>query len=218
MPGAHDSLVVAGGSYAGLFLILLWQALRGQALVSPDAVTLRRARRLGRRDRGRGVALSHAAGIDDASAELDQSMTADQTFDVLNLVAMGAWVLLALSPWLPRVTTTVTGKVVPALLAAVYVVLVAGNIGGSEGGFSSLAGVASLFSEPWILLAGWTHYLAFDLLVGNWEMRDATTRGLPYCAGPAVPRADVSLRSRRLAALRHRPVVAARRSSVVGGS
>jgi hypothetical protein len=32
--------VVAGGSYAGLFLILLWQALRGQALVSPDAVTL----------------------------------------------------------------------------------------------------------------------------------------------------------------------------------
>ena len=37
-----------------------------------------------------------------------------------------------------------------------------------------------LFSEPWILLAGWTHYLAFDLLVGNWEMRDATTRGLPY--------------------------------------
>ena len=36
-------------------------------------------------------------------AELDQSMTADQTFDVLNLVAMGAWVLLALSPRLPRV-------------------------------------------------------------------------------------------------------------------
>ncbi len=107
-------------------------------------------------------------------------MTAEQTFDVLNLVAMGAWVLLALSPWLPRVTTTVTGKVVPALLAAMYVVLVAGNLGGSEGSFSSLAGVASLFSEPWILLAGWTHYLAFDLLVGNWEMRDATTRGLPY--------------------------------------
>jgi hypothetical protein len=107
-------------------------------------------------------------------------MTADQTFDVLNLVAMGAWVLLALSPWLPRVTATVTGKVVPAFLAAVYVVLVAANFGGSEGGFSSLAGVALLFSEPWILLAGWTHYLAFDLLVGNWEMRDARTRGIAY--------------------------------------
>jgi len=33
-------VVVAGGSYAGLFLIVLSQALRGQALVSPDALTL----------------------------------------------------------------------------------------------------------------------------------------------------------------------------------
>jgi hypothetical protein len=32
--------VVAGGSYAALFLTLIWQALRGQAVVSPDAVTL----------------------------------------------------------------------------------------------------------------------------------------------------------------------------------
>jgi hypothetical protein len=107
-------------------------------------------------------------------------MNADKKFDVLNLVAAGAWVLLALSPWLPHVTTTLTGKVAPALLAVVYVVLVAGNLGGSEGGFSSLSGVAMLFSEPWILLAGWAHYLAFDLLVGNWEMRDGTTRGVPY--------------------------------------
>ena len=33
-------MVVAGGSYATLFLILIWQALRGQALISPDALTL----------------------------------------------------------------------------------------------------------------------------------------------------------------------------------
>ena len=33
-------VVVAGGSYVGLFLILVSQALRGQALVSPDALTL----------------------------------------------------------------------------------------------------------------------------------------------------------------------------------
>ena len=33
-------VVVAGGSYLGLFLILVWQALRGQALVGPDALTL----------------------------------------------------------------------------------------------------------------------------------------------------------------------------------
>ena len=33
-------MMVAGGSYATIFLILVWQALRGQALVSPDALTL----------------------------------------------------------------------------------------------------------------------------------------------------------------------------------
>ena len=107
-------------------------------------------------------------------------MTANQTFDILNLVALGGWVLLALTPRLPRVTETVAGVVIPALLGAVYIVLVAANWNGSEGGFSSLPAVAALFSNPWILLAGWTHYLAFDLLVGNWEMRDANARGIPY--------------------------------------
>ena len=33
-------MMVAGGSYATIFLILVWQALRGQALVRPDALTL----------------------------------------------------------------------------------------------------------------------------------------------------------------------------------
>jgi hypothetical protein len=33
-------MVVAGGSYSTIFLILIWQALRGQALISPDTLTL----------------------------------------------------------------------------------------------------------------------------------------------------------------------------------
>jgi uncharacterized membrane protein YhaH (DUF805 family) len=33
-------VLVAGGAYGGLFLLILWQALRGQPLVHPDAVTL----------------------------------------------------------------------------------------------------------------------------------------------------------------------------------
>jgi ABC-type uncharacterized transport system YnjBCD permease subunit len=85
-----------------------------------------------------------------------------------------------LSPRLPGATLTITGKVVPGILALVYVALVASHWSGSEGGFSSLPAVAALFSDPWILLAGWTHYLAFDLLVGNWEMSDARKRGIPY--------------------------------------
>ena len=35
-------------------------------------------------------------------------------------------------------------------------------------------------ADPWLLLAGWIHYLAFDLLVGAWEARDARERGIPH--------------------------------------
>jgi hypothetical protein len=37
-----------------------------------------------------------------------------------------------------------------------------------------------LFENRWALLAGWTHYLAFDLFVGTWEVRDARASGIPH--------------------------------------
>jgi hypothetical protein len=49
----------------------------------------------------------------------------------------------------------------------------------AEGSFQTLRGVSMLFSNPWLLVAGWLHYLAFDLLTGTWEARDAVSRGVP---------------------------------------
>jgi hypothetical protein len=106
-------------------------------------------------------------------------MTAEQLFSVLNVITLVAWLPLV---FLPRVrwTTTVLPIAVPLLLSAIYVVLVAATLPQSEGGFSSLAGVRALFDNPWALLAGWTHYLAFDLFIGGWEVRDAQSRGIPH--------------------------------------
>ena len=106
-------------------------------------------------------------------------MTAEQLFSILNLMALAAWLPLV---FLPRVrwAATLLPVVMPALLAVVYVVLVAATLPWSEGGFSSLTGVSTLFGNPWVLLAGWTHYLAFDLFVGGWEVRDAQSRGIPH--------------------------------------
>jgi hypothetical protein len=106
-------------------------------------------------------------------------MTADQLFSILNLMAVAAWLALV---FLPRVRwkATLLPMVMPLLLAVVYVVLVAATLPRSEGGFSSLAGVRALFDNPWALLAGWTHYLAFDLFIGGWEVRDAQRRGIPH--------------------------------------
>ena len=33
-----------------------------------------------------------------------------------------------------------------------------------------------------VLLAGWVHYLAFDLLVGAWIVRTARAEGIPHWA------------------------------------
>jgi len=106
-------------------------------------------------------------------------MTAEHLFSILNLVTMAAWLPLVFLPR-ARWATTVVPVVMPCLLAVVYVVLVAATLPGSQGGFSSLAGVSALFDNPWALLAGWTHYLAFDLFIGGWEVRDAQRVGLHH--------------------------------------
>jgi len=60
----------------------------------------------------------------------------------------------------------------------------------------SLQAVTTLFTVPELLLAGWIHFLAFDLFVGAWEVRDAQREGvhhllvipclaLTFMAGPA---------------------------------
>lgn len=106
-------------------------------------------------------------------------MSADQTFSMANTIALVAWVLLAAMPR-QRWVSTVTALAVPALLASAYTVIIGMSWRTAAGDFSSLAGVAALFANPSVLLAGWLHYLAFDLLVGHWEVRDARERGIPH--------------------------------------
>ena len=70
--------------------------------------------------------------------------------------------------------------VIPLILAGAYAAILATHWSGHRGGFSSLAAVAELFADPWLLLAGWVHYLAFDLFLGAWEVRDAARSGVPH--------------------------------------
>lgn len=79
-------------------------------------------------------------------------------------------------PWL---RDRVAGLGVPVALSLVYTAIIAGHWVGSEGGFDSLDQVVALFRSDWLLLAGWVHYLAYDLFIGAWIARDADRRGLP---------------------------------------
>lgn len=107
-------------------------------------------------------------------------MQAETIFSIANTLALVSWLLLAILPRFRVTRAVVLTGTVPLLLSAAYLVIIVMFFGTSEGSFSSLAGVMQLFTNPWTVLAGWLHYLAFDLFVGAWEVRDAKKHGVPH--------------------------------------
>lgn len=106
-------------------------------------------------------------------------MPLESMFSLATMLAVAGWVLLVFVPRLAW-AQLVAGVILPATLSAMYLVLVALHFPGASGGFGSLAEVTLLFSQPPLLLAGWIHYLAFDLFIGGWETRDAARTGVPH--------------------------------------
>jgi Domain of unknown function (DUF4281) len=99
-------------------------------------------------------------------------MPAEQLFAICNFIVLPGWLLLVVAPrW--QWTQRVAALALPLALAVVYLTLVVLHFRDSGGGFGSLAQVSKLFENPYLLLAGWIHYLAFDLFTGSWLVRDA---------------------------------------------
>lgn len=107
-------------------------------------------------------------------------MKAEQIFSIANLIAMISWILLVVAPRWFFTRKVVLSGAIPLLLSVAYLVLIAVFFGSTEGGFSSLTGVMKLFTYEWMVLAGWIHYLAFDLFVGVWEVKDAQAKNISH--------------------------------------
>jgi len=99
-------------------------------------------------------------------------MNAEHVFSIANLMALVGWLTLIFMGRHRWAHAFVSAAILPLLLSVLYTALLATHWGEIKGGFGSLAGVQALFSNEWLLLAGWVHYLAFDLFVGSWEVRD----------------------------------------------
>lgn len=106
-------------------------------------------------------------------------MELESIFSTAGAIAMSGWLLLIFFPK-PKIARLITGIVLPIALSIFYLILIVLNIRGAEGGFGSLADVATLFKKRELLLAGWIHYLAFDLFIGAWETRDASRNQIPH--------------------------------------
>ena len=106
-------------------------------------------------------------------------MELETLFSVAGSIAAVGWLTLAVVPRQPF-TQIISAVIAPLVLALVYLYLIAMHFNGAEGGFGSLADVATLFQKRELLLAGWIHYLCFDLFIGSWEIRDSQKHCIPH--------------------------------------
>ncbi len=102
-------------------------------------------------------------------------------FKTANYAIIPFWLLLIVAPRWSWTQRLVYGPVALLLLSPIYAYMLFGYGPGPEGvEFRSLYGVMQGFSVPQLVVAGWIHYLIFDLFVGAWETRDAQRRGIPH--------------------------------------
>ena len=108
-------------------------------------------------------------------------MTLEALFTVCNATVLGGWLLLFFEPWWPRAARLASAILIPVLFSCVYIGLMIAFWSDHEGGgFGSIEQVQELFDVPGLLLAGWIHYLTFDLFIGGWQTRDAKRRGIRH--------------------------------------
>ena len=107
-------------------------------------------------------------------------MTPDILFSIVNSVALVGWIILAIGIVLncSVFSSVLAGQAWPFALSALYTILIAAFFFKAEGGFDTLAHVQQLFTSPWVALAGWVHYLAFDLFIGAVIAQGVRQQGL----------------------------------------
>ena len=104
-------------------------------------------------------------------------------FSLTGPLVMAGWAGLILSLFVGPVRAIAWPAAqfaVPMILAVAYVLLIwAGFREAHGGGYGSIEEIRALFASDSALVAGWLHYLAFDLFVGSWIVREGLERNLP---------------------------------------
>jgi len=95
---------------------------------------------------------------------------------------------LLVSPLIPKWSDWIAGRILPIILSLGYVILLGIPSSSNAGGFGTLADVMVLFSFEEAALAGWVHFLAFDLFIGAWVCRTARAEGVSFWLfAPCLP-------------------------------
>jgi len=106
----------------------------------------------------------------------------ETAFQIANLLVLPQWLLMIGAPrW--RVTQwLVRSYLIPVLLACLYAYFIFSGGPLNFNDFSTFEGVKSLFSKggDGAVLAGWIHYLAFDLVAGSFVLKDSQEKNISH--------------------------------------
>lgn len=104
-------------------------------------------------------------------------MSAATAFSLASSTAMAGWLLLILAPRWGALIAFIRFGLIGALSLTYAVLIFVYFFRVEGGGFGSIAEVRALFMSDPVLVAGWVHYLAFDLFIGTFIATEADKRG-----------------------------------------
>lgn len=101
----------------------------------------------------------------------------DTIFNIINIIPLPLWLLMIFAPKWYITHKIVKSHITSIIIAIIFVILnIVFFINDTDifdiKGFFSLDTIAYVFTKRFIVLICWTHYLAFDLLIGSWIFLD----------------------------------------------
>jgi len=109
-------------------------------------------------------------------------MAPESVFSLASTLVLPQWLLMVVAPrWLVT-KWLMNSYLIPVCLAVIYVIYLFSGGPVDFAAFGTLAGVKALFTKggDGVMLAGWVHYLAFDLVAGTVVVRDAQEKAIPH--------------------------------------
>jgi len=108
-------------------------------------------------------------------------MNPDAVFKLCNSIALLAWVVLIVATPFWKLTNKFLVGTVITLFCLVYAWLIFTNFHTDDfQKFGTLDGVVSLFANKTVVVGGWVHYLAFDLMTGIWITNNAKQHNINH--------------------------------------
>jgi Domain of unknown function (DUF4281) len=108
-------------------------------------------------------------------------MNQETVFFIANTLVLPQWLLMVFAPNLGITQWLIRSFFIPLILAVLYAFYIFSGMNNLDfSAFSTFQSVMDLFTVKEAVLAGWIHYLCFDLITGGWILSDSQKRGVRH--------------------------------------